>query len=225
MSSVQDLEYHLEKSFVTGLRAVFMEEDIFRYTPDDMTTEVIITSAYPDLDIDFKVPQIVLTDTSFALNQTSLSNNFESDIIETDQNGRNVVVGKRYATVVPYSATISCFAQEHVIAKDLANRVFNMIGFGARDLFNNYFNLNISNVAKGGTGLQKTKPNNTYISNISITGNIHWIGEKRPLRAKYLNNIELMMKTAFNKSDYEEPYNKNDYEPICSISSNSKKNK
>lgn len=213
MNNVQDLEYYLEKSIITGLRSVFMEEDIFKYTDNDITTQVIITSAYPDLDIDFKTPQIVLVDSSFALNQTSLSNNFESDIIETDQYGRKVVVGKRYATIVPYNATISCFAQEHGIAKDLANRVFNMIGFEARDLFNNYFNLNVSNVAKGGTGLQRTKPNTTYVSTISITGNIHWIGEKRPLRAKYFKNVELMMKTAFNKPDYEEPYDKNNRQP------------
>ena len=218
MSNVQDLEYYLEKSFITGLRAVFMEEDIFKYTPDDITTEVIITSAYPDLDIDFKTPQIILADTSFALNQTSLSNNFESDIIETDKNGRKTIVGKRYATVVPYSATISCFAQEHGIAKDLANRVFNMIGFEAKDLFNNYFNLNVVNVSKGGTGLQRTKPNNTYVSNVSITGNIHWIGEKRPLKPNYLKNIEVMMKTAFNRPDYDEPYDKEDYESVFSIS-------
>ena len=223
MNNVQDLEYYLEKSIITGLRAIFMEEGIFRYSPDDMDTEVIITSAYPDLDVDFKIPQVVLVDSNFALSQTSLSNNFEGDIIEKDENGKNVVVGKRYATIVPYNATISCFAQEHGIAKDLGNRVFNIIGFEARDLFNNYFNLNITNVSKGGAVLQRTKPNNTYASSISISGNIHWIGEKRPLRAKYFKNIELMMKTAFNGPDYHEPYDPNDYESIGSIKLNKNK--
>lgn len=223
MNNVQDLEYYLEKSIITGLRATFMEEDIFKYSPDDIKTEVIITSAYPDLDIDFKTPQIVLVDSNFALSQTSLSNNFEGDIIEKDEHGRNQVVGKRYATIVPYNATISCFAQEHGIAKDLGNRVFNIIGFEARDLFNNYFNLNITNVSKGGTGLQRSKPNNTYASTVSISGNIHWIGEKRPLKAKYFKNIELMMKTAFNSQDYHEPYDINDYELIESIKVNKNK--
>lgn len=218
MSDVQDLEYYLEKSIVTGLRAVFMEEDVFKYSPEDVNSQVIITSAYPDTDVDFKTPQIVLADTGFALSQTGLSNNFESDIIEKDEQGKSKIVGRRYATVVPYNVTISCFAQEHGIAKDLANRVFNIIGFEARDLFNDYFNLNISNVSKGGTGLQKNKPNNTYISNISITGNVHWIGEKRFLRPKYLKNIEVMMKTAYNVEDYNEPYDSNDYEPIWSLS-------
>lgn len=218
MNDVQDLEYYLEKSIITGLRSIFMEEDVFKYTPDDVTTDVIITSAYPEVDVDFKIPQIVLIDSSFALNQTSLSNNFDSDIIETDQHGRKVIVGKRYATVVPYNATISCFAQEHGIAKDLANRVFNMIGFEARDLFNNYFNLNIMNVSKGGTVLQRNKPNNTYASTVSISGNIHWIGEKRPLRPKYIKNIELMMKTAYNQEDYDKPFDRDDYELITSIS-------
>ena len=218
MNNVQDLEYYLEKSIITGLRSVFMEEDIFKYTDNDTTTQVIITSAYPDLDIDFKTPQIVLVDSSFALNQTSLSNNFESDIIETDEHGKKVITGKRYATVVPYNATISCFAEEHGIAKDLANRVFNIIGFEARDLFNDYFNLNIMNVSKGGTGLQRNKPNNTYTSTVSISGNIHWIGEKRPLRPKYIKNIELLMKTAYNQEHYDKPFNRDDYELIASIS-------
>lgn len=219
MNNVQDLEYYLEKSIVTGLRSVFMEEDVFKYTPEDVTSQVIITSAYPDTDIDFKTPQIVLADTSFSLNQTSLSNNFDSDIIEKDEQGKKKIVGRKYATIVPYNVTISCFAQEHGIAKDLANRVFNLIGFEARGLFNDYFNLNITNVSKGGTGLQKNKPNNTYISNVSITGNIHWIGEKRFLETKYLKNIEVMMKTARNLEDYKEPYDKNDYELIWSSSS------
>lgn len=219
MNNVNDLEYYLEKSIITGLRSVFMEEDIFRYSPDDIASGVVITSAYPDLDMDFKIPQIVLADTGFALNQTSLCNNFDSDIIEKDEQGKNKIVGKRYATVVPYNATISCFAQEHGIAKDLANRVFNLVGFEARDLFNDYFNLNITNVSKGGTGLQKNKPNNTYISNISISGNIHWVGEKRILKPKYLKNIELMMKTAYNLEDYNGPYDSKDYKPIWSSSS------
>lgn len=219
MNNVNDLEYYLEKSIITGLRSVFMEEDIFKYNPDDIVSGVVITSAYPDLDMDFKIPQIVLVDTGFALNQTSLCNNFDSDIIEKDEQGKSRIVGKRYATVVPYNATISCFAQEHGIAKDLANRVFNLVGFEARDLFNDYFNLNITNVSKGGTGLQKNKPNNTYISNVSISGNIHWVGEKRVLKPKYLKNIELMMKTAYNLEDYNEPYDSKDYKPIWSSSS------
>lgn len=224
-NNVQDLEYYLEKSVVTGLRSTFMEEDIFKYNPDDTITDVIITSAYPELDVDFKIPQIVLTDTNFALSQTSLSNNFESDIIEPDQNGVKRIVGQRFATVVPYNVTISCFAQEHGIAKDLANRVFNIIGFEARDLFNDYFNLNITNVSKGGTGMQKNRPNTTYISSIAITGNIHWIGEKRPLKPKFIKNIELLMKTAFNKADYNEPFDINDYEKVANISINNKTNK
>lgn len=222
MTNVQDLEYYLEKSMVTGLRAVFMEEDMFKYTPDDETTGVIITSAYPDVDVDFKIPQIVFSDSSFSLSQTSLSNNFYGDIIETDENGTEYIAGQKYATIVPYNATILCFAQEHGIAKDLANRVFNLVGFEARELFNDAFNLNITNVAKGGTGLQKTKPNNTYVSNISMTGNINWVGEKRPLRPKYLKNIEMMMKTAYNRKHYDKPYDPSDYELMWSMSSEKK---
>lgn len=218
-NNIQDLEYYLEKSIITGLRAVFMEDDMFKYNPNDVLSRVIITSAYPETDVDFKTPQIVITDSNFALNQTSLCNNFEGDIIEKDERGRDKIVGARYATVVPYNVSISCFAEEHGIAKDLANRVFNLVGFEARDLFNDYFNLNITNISKGGTGLQKNRPNNTYISNISITGNIHWIGEKRFLKPQYLKNIDVMMKTAYNIEDYNEPYDKDDYELIWSSSS------
>lgn len=220
-----DLEYYLEKSFITGLRAVFMEEIDFVYNKDDAQTEVIITSAYPNIDVDFKIPQIVLTDSNFSLNQTSLYNNFDSDIIETDNNGFKHVVGKRYSTVVPYSVNITCFAEEHGIAKDLANRVFNIISFDARDLFSDFFNLNITSLSKGGTGVYKTKPNITYSSSVSIQGTVYWRAEKRPMIPDYIKNIKVLMKTSFNEADYNKPFDEEDYEEIYNSESKKEENK
>lgn len=219
-----DLEYYLEKSFITALRAVFMEEVEYTYNNDDNETDIIITSAYPNIDVDFKIPQIVLTDSNFSLSQTSLYNNFDSDIIEKDSNGFDRVVGKKYSTPVPYSVNITCFAQEHGIAKDLANRVFNIISFDARDLFNDFMHLNITTVNKGGTGVYKTKPNMTYSSSVSLQGTIYWVAEKRPMMPDFIKNIKVLMKTSFNEADFNEPFDEEDYEEIYSSETKKEEN-
>lgn len=210
-----DLEYQLEKKIITGLRSVFMAKEEFTFSPNMDETKVVITSAYPDKDCDFKVPQIVFTDASYSIGETSLCGNYESDIIKEKSDG--VVIGKRFVTTVPYNVNIMCLATKLGIAKDLANRVVNIIKFEGYELFNNYMALNINSVTKNGSGEYRTATNNAntiFQSSINISGIINWSGYTIYNNPVYLRNIEYLMKVCNDENDFEEPYDINDYKRI-----------
>ena len=59
-----------------------MQEPIFTYNEEEKLSKVIITTAYPEKDCEFKVPQIVLSDCSFSLDTTTLCDNYAGDIID-----------------------------------------------------------------------------------------------------------------------------------------------
>lgn len=206
-----DIQYHIESNTVIGLRATFMQEPIFTYNEEEKLSKVIITTAYPEKDCEFKVPQIVLSDCSFSLNTTTLYDNYDNDIIEIGDDGLEHIIGKQFATVVPYNISIVCFANKYVIAKELANRVFNMFSFEAKELFSYNLGLNVMNVTKGGTAPYNTSGSNTYQSSVSISGQINWVGKVTQKHSLYLHNVELLMRCCKNRDELGDPYDRNDY--------------
>ena len=205
-----DIQYHIESNAVLGLRATFMQEPIFTYNEEEKLSKVIITTAYPEKDCEFKVPQIVLSDCSFSLDTTTLCDNYAGDIIDIGIDGKERVIGTQFATVVPYNMSIVCFANKFGIAKDLANRVFNMFSFEAKNLFSYNLGLNIMSVTKGNTSPYNTSGSNTYQSTVSVSGKLNWAGNATYKHSLYLQNIELLMRCCKNKKEMSEPYNKDD---------------
>ena len=202
-----DLEYHLEKSYILGLRSTLMEDEDFTFSPNLEESKIEITTDYPDKDMEFKIPQIVVTGVSYGLSETSLSNNYMNAIIK-EVDGEMVKLGERYATVVPYNMSLICFASNSSMSKDLANKVVNLLGFEAMDFFNNELNLNIRSINKGGTNVYNTKPNMTFMTNVGISGNIHWVGEKYYKTPNYLKNMEAIVRLASKKDEMCAPFDK-----------------
>ena len=54
MIPITDIEYELEKKFIKGLRAIFENDDDFRYNENDKESGVIITTDYPEKDAPLK---------------------------------------------------------------------------------------------------------------------------------------------------------------------------
>lgn len=202
-----DLEYHLEKSYILGLRSTLMDDEDFTFSPNLEESKVEITTDYPQKDMEFKIPQIVVTGISYSLSETSLSNNYMNAIIK-EVDGETVKLGERYATVVPYNVSLICFASNSSISKDLANKIVNLISFEAMDFFNAELNLNVRSISKGGTSVYNTKPNTTFMTNVGISGNVHWVGEKYYKTPNYLRNLEAILRLAPSEEELYAPFNK-----------------
>lgn len=201
-----DLEYHLEKNYILGLRSTLMEDTDFTFSPNLEDSKVEITTDYPQKEMEFKIPQIVVTGVSYSLSETSLSNNYMNAIIK-EVDGETVKLGERYATVVPYSISLICFASNSSISKDLANKLVNLISFEAMDFFNAELNLNVRSISKGGTSIYNTKPNTTFMTNVGINGNIHWVGEKYYKTPNYLRNLEAIVRLS-SEEEFYTPFDK-----------------
>lgn len=201
-----DLEYHLEKNYILGLRSTLMEDTDFTFSPNLKESKVEITTDYPQKEMEFKIPQIVVTGVSYSLSETSLSNNYMNAIIK-EVDGETVKLGERYATVVPYSISLICFASNSSISKDLANKLVNLISFEAMDFFNAELNLNVRSISKGGTSIYNTKPNTTFMTNVGINGNIHWVGEKYYKTPNYLRNLEAIVRLS-SEEEFYTPFDK-----------------
>lgn len=201
-----DLEYHLEKNYILGLRSTLMEDTDFTFNPNLEDSKVEITTDYPQKEMEFKIPQIVVTGVSYSLSETSLSNNYMNAIIK-EVDGETVKLGERYATVVPYSISLICFASNSSISKDLANKLVNLISFEAMDFFNAELNLNVRSISKGGTSIYNTKPNTTFMTNVGINGNIHWVGEKYYKTPNYLRNLEAIVRLS-SEEEFYTPFDK-----------------
>lgn len=206
-----DLEYNLEKNYILGLRSTLMEDEDFTYNTDPVQTKVVITTDYPEKEMEFKVPQIVVTGVSYSISETSLSNNRMNAIIK-EVEGESVNVGERYATVVPYSVSLICFASNTSLSKDLANKLVNLIKFEAFDFFNQQLNLNIRSINKAPTSMYNSKPNQTFMTQVSVSGDIHWVGEKYYKTPNYLKNLDAILRTASNEREMGTPFDeKKDY--------------
>lgn len=200
-----DLEYNLEKNYILGLRSTLMEDEDFTYNVDPVQSKVIITTDYPDKEMEFKTPQIVVTGISYSISDTSLSNNYTNAIIK-EVDGERVNVGERYVTVVPYGMSLICFASNSSLSKDLANKLVNLLKFEACDFFNHELNLNIKSISKGTTSMYNSKPNQTFMTPVSINGDIHWVGEKYYKTPNYLKNLSAILRTVSNEDGFYAPF-------------------
>jgi len=182
-----DLEYALESSFVTGLRAVFKFDDAFPYIHESAETKLLITSTFPEKDHDMKIPQIIVSVGGLQINQTSFYNNYHGDIIKD-----GVVIGKRFATNIPYSVSLVCLASKDGTAKDLANKVFKYISFTTSEIFNDDLRLNIQSVGRSSGGPQRQMPDKAFGHTVSVSGVLNWIGTK--IQTEETRNILQKMK-------------------------------
>ena len=200
-----DLEYNLEKNYILGLRSTLMEDDDFTFNIDPVQTKVIITTDYPEKEMEFKTPQIVVTGINYSISETSLCNNFTNAIIK-EVDGERVKVGERYATVVPYGMSLICFASNSSLSKDLANKLVNLIKFEAFDFFNYEINLNVKSISKGTTSMYNSKPNQSFMTPVNINGDIHWVGEKYYKTPNYLKNLKAILRSVSNEDGFYSPF-------------------
>lgn len=200
-----DLEYNLEKNYILALRSTLMEDEDFTYNSDLTESKVDITTDYPEKEMEFKIPQIVVTGVSYSISDTSLSNNRMNAIIK-EVEGEQVNVGERYVTIVPYSISLICFASNTGLSKDLANKLVNLIKFEASEFFNYKLNLNIHSINKSPTSMYNSKPNQTFMTTVSISGNIHWVGEKYYKTPNYLKNLDALLRVASNEEEFDTPF-------------------
>lgn len=180
-----DIEYHIEGALTKGLRAVFLYEDEFKYDDDDKETKVFISPAYPRKDEDFKIAQICIVNVSYQLSENSLFANYYGDIVRD-----GAVVGYRYATHVPYSVQVVCVAQSSSESKDLSNKVLDHIMFSSREIFSDLLRLNIKDAQKSSGGFEKYVPQDQFTSTISLSGSVHWVGEKIHMKPNIVKEIE-----------------------------------
>jgi len=181
-----DIERAIETNLVTGLRTVFVTEEEHHYNKDMKVTKIIISGAFPSKDSEMKIPQLVVTQIGLSIQKTSLFGNYYGDIIE---NG--IVVGQRFKTIVPYSASIVCLSSSDSSSKDLAGKVLNYITFVASEFFDNDLHLNIQGAQKSTGGPQRLVPNKAFAHTISINGTLHWAGIKKPEPKPLFTKIRL----------------------------------
>ncbi len=186
MINMLNIEYDLEESLVTGLRATFMYDDTFTYNEDLSQSKCIITSSFPEKEQDIKIPHIVVVISNLSISKTSLSNNFYDVIIE-----EGIQVGEKYASVVPYSASIICIANKDGEAKDLASKVLDYLSFTATDIFEDVLGLNIQNYSKSAGSPYRQMPDKAFAHTVNISGTANWIGEKRNVNNALIQQIKL----------------------------------
>lgn len=183
-----DIEYELEKMFISSLRGIFEFDDKFIYNRDEKLTGVVVTTDYPEVDVPGKVPHLIITSIAYDVNmEAAFSRNFFG----------NVPNGQSYAQVVPYSLTIMCLAELYE-SKDLANKVVNYVTFQASDVFDD-LNLGIAHVSKGVSTPQRQYPEKVFGTPVSITGNLNWVGKKIVL-PEYANVLQAIK---LNLQDYQ----------------------
>lgn len=168
-----DIEYEIEKKYMTALRAIFEIDTKFRYNEDDTLTKVIITPEYPMKGSSFKTPHIVATNVSYSFNlQNTMFNNYCSDIIaETGEK-----IGESILNIVPYSVSLVCLS-EYFVSKDLANSVVNWMSAGASEVFK-FLGLNIQNVSKSATSAQHQYPEHIFETVVGVQGYVEWQCQK-----------------------------------------------
>ena len=173
---ILDIEYELEKKYVKGLKAIFENDTDFSYNSNDEVTKVIITTDYPESDIPFKTPHLVITGIAYQLNpQNTFSNNFYRDL-----NYNGMVNGaQEFANIIPYSLNFICLG-EWSLSKDLANRLIQYLSFIAYTYFSDVLGIQMMSISKGPTAPQAQYPEKIFETVIAVQGNMNWTAAKTP---------------------------------------------
>lgn len=168
-----DLEYELEKRYVTSLRSIFAFDNKFIYNEDDEKTLIQITPDYPEKDAIIKYPHIVVTNISFDVNlDNTLNRNFAYNMFDTS----GMMQGSKFLNIIPYSITMLCLA-ELFESKDLSNKLVNYISFSASEVFD-VMGLHVTRVSKGVSTPQQQFGEKVFQTPVSVIGNIHWQGTR-----------------------------------------------
>lgn len=166
-----DIEYELEKMFVTTFRGIFEFDQKFVYNKNEQESLIAITSEYPETDVPLQSPHLVVTGISYQFNMmNSLTNNFYREYMTPEG------LCSEYLNIIPYSINIACLG-EIFVSKDLANKVINYVSFEMSEVFEG-LGLNIMNISKGPTTPQSQYPDKVFETVVSIQGKVDWKGTK-----------------------------------------------
>lgn len=166
---VVDIERDIEAKFIYAFRAMFAEDKQFRYNPDDVKTGIIITIEYPEKNVPFKTPHLIVHDIGYQINlNNSLLQGFDRTLYDKD----GAWIGDSSTYLIPYSLSVTCVGP-HSVSKDMANKIINFISFIYKPLFNN-LRVNIASLSKSSARATQQYGEKIFETIIQIQGYLHW---------------------------------------------------
>ena len=114
------IKYLIAGTIAITLQELFSSDTDYPYTSDPRTTSIIITPSYPILNVDNKVPQVVVGDIQYSMQRTSLGNDFSNYIWDTDlTTGKRIQVGEVRKVPMGFSGTITVYSTNQSEVDDL----------------------------------------------------------------------------------------------------------
>lgn len=181
---VMDIEKSIERKIVTALRFLFSLNKRFRYNLEDKRqSKVVIGVDYPEGDAPLKIPHICVGGITYSFDmEATLYQNYMEDVIKD-----GIKIGERRGNQVPFSCQVSCYGERN-LSRDLANAALSNLTFVGRDIMG-MVDLRIMRADKGNTTPYSQFPN-IFVTSVSVTGIIGWIGTVSVIDTDKLNILQ-----------------------------------
>lgn len=160
-----------ERIMISSLRTFFSTDEEFPYLDDDLATSIIITPVMPIIDVENKLPHIILTSISYGFSQQFISSNLAN--VENDATSIQVYT---YTNLVPFNAMIACLSTNKAEAESLADKVVAHLSFLNHETFLT-LGLFIDDVQTGPADFKTQYPQFEFACGVNMQGRLkyNWV--------------------------------------------------
>lgn len=165
----------LERLTITNLRQIMAADPDYPWKPDGTPSGCLILSEFPDSAEPFTVPEIVVGQALYTLNQQGLFNNFYGEV----RDSTGALTGYRYGLQVPFSIPVSVLST----AKDESSRIAATLGHYCHMLYLRLFTgkgMRIQTAQPGQTVPRDQYPSPRFETVLGLGGVAYWVATVTP---------------------------------------------
>lgn len=163
---------HLTKEIgnivIAALRTMFEDNAEYPYSDDVTKTGLVITAALPTLDVENKLPHLVVADSRYNFSQQFIGQNLEKT---------RVVEGKGvqyiFSSIVPFSVQIHCLSANKNEAELLGDIVAEQISFLSNNILS-ALGLYIDAVEAGSSAMKSQYPQFEFSCGVNMRGRLKY---------------------------------------------------
>lgn len=174
MSSLYVTDY-LKRLHISTLRELFALDMDFPYNKIDISkSSVLINSKYTEpSDLENRMPQIIVSATSYSSATDLLANNFYEEVAP-NQVKNDAIVTKRFTKLVTYQLKADILSPVKAECERLTDKVFNIFNHECVGLWD-ALKVNIRQVSAGEAGPRSQYPQYSFTSPIFVQGDFRFI--------------------------------------------------
>jgi len=174
---------------VLTLREIYKHDMDFPYYDDDYETKIMITTEFPDPEVELKIPHIIVGDIVYQVQDSSFMGNFKEEVI--DKNGR--VQGYKYARLLPLSCSFVCLSSVKAEAEDLVEDLGSYVSWERRQVFVGA-GFEPKQVSISTARQVQSSPEKRYAGSVNVNGHVYWEGKQLAYSDEDLPDDETLLK-------------------------------